>query len=55
MGALSHFSQFLGFGAGPFPWKVSVVALGEQAVPIEQKRHGHMGYMDYMDYMDYMA
>ena len=24
--ALSHFSQFLGFGPGPIPWKVSVDA-----------------------------
>ena len=24
------------------PWKVSVVARGEQSVPMEQKRHGHM-------------
>ena len=33
LGAISNFSQFSGFGPGPFSWKVSVVALGEQAVP----------------------
>ena len=43
LGALSNFPQFLGVGPGPFSWKVSMVARGEQAVPIEQKRHGHMG------------
>ena len=45
MGALSHFSQFSGFGPGPVPWRVSVVARGEQSVPIEQKRHGHISCM----------
>ena len=42
LGAISNFSQISGLGPGPFSWKVSVVALGEQAVPIEQKRHGHV-------------
>ena len=41
-GCPSHFPQFSGFGPGPFSWKVSVVVRGEQAVPIEQKRHGHV-------------
>ena len=34
--------QFSDFRPRPVSWKVSVVARGEQAVPIEQKRHGQI-------------
>ena len=40
-GLLQVFLSFE-FLPGPVPWKVSVLACGEQAVPTEQKRHGHM-------------